>query len=83
VLEGRGVLRSGQLFLGYLVAYGLGRFALELLRTDTTFRLLGLSRNGWVAVVLMLGGTAGLVYLHRRAGRDRDHATPRPRSSRL
>jgi prolipoprotein diacylglyceryl transferase len=73
-LERRGVLRRGQLFLGYLVAYGLGRFALELLRTDTTFRLLGVSRNGWVAVGLVLGGTAGLTHFHRRADRDRDQA---------
>jgi prolipoprotein diacylglyceryltransferase len=68
--ERRGVLRRGQLFLGYLVAYGLGRFALELLRTDTPFRLSGHSRNDWVAVVLMLGGAAGPVHLHRRADRD-------------
>ena len=73
LLERRGVLRRGQLFLGYLVAYGVGRFALELLRTDTTFRVLGVSRNGWVAVALVVGGIAGLAYLHRRADRDRDH----------
>lgn len=73
-LERRGVLRRGQLFLGYLVAYGVGRFALELLRTDTTFRLLGVSRNGWVTVALMVGGIAGLVHLHRRADRDPDSA---------
>lgn len=73
-LEGRGLLRRGQLFLGYVVAYGLGRFALELLRTDTTFRLLGISRNGWVALALVFGGTAGLVHLRRRADRDRDQA---------
>lgn len=71
LLERRGVLRRGQLFLGYLVAYGLGRFALELLRTDTTFRLLGISRNGWVAAALVLGGIAGLVHVHRRVDRDR------------
>lgn len=69
-LERRGVLRRGQLFLGYLVAYGLGRFALELLRTETTFRLLGISRNGWVAAVLVLGGIAGMVYLRQRSSRD-------------
>src|SRR4029453_10826658 len=40
-------LRPGSLSLLYLVLYGAGRFGLELLRTDTTFRLLGLSRHGW------------------------------------
>jgi prolipoprotein diacylglyceryltransferase len=71
-LERRGVLRRGQLFLGYLLAYGTGRFALELLRTDTTYRLLGLSRNGWVAASLVLVGLAGLVHLHRRRDREPD-----------
>ena len=32
------------------------RFLLELIRTDTTFRFLGLSRNGWVALAVSLGG---------------------------
>jgi hypothetical protein len=32
------------------------RFLLELIRTDTTFRFLGLSRNGWVSAgVFVLG----------------------------
>jgi competence protein ComEA len=34
----------------YFAGYGLMRFMLELIRTDTTFRFLGLSRNGWVAL---------------------------------
>lgn len=46
---------------GYLVAYGTGRFALELIRTDTTFRLLGISRNGWIAAALLIGGIVALV----------------------
>jgi hypothetical protein len=32
------------------------RFLLELIRTDTTFRFLGLSRNGWVALGAVLLG---------------------------
>ncbi len=40
-LERRGILGRGRLLFGYLVAYGTGRFALELIRTNTPFRLIG------------------------------------------
>ncbi len=49
-------LRRGSLVLAYLAMYGLMRFLLELIRTDTTFRLLGLSRNGMVALAVAIGG---------------------------
>jgi prolipoprotein diacylglyceryltransferase len=39
----------------YLVGYAVMRFLLELIRTDTTFRFLGLSRNGWVSIGVVLG----------------------------
>jgi prolipoprotein diacylglyceryltransferase len=29
---------------------------MELIRTDTTFRFLGLSRNGWVSIGVMILG---------------------------
>ena len=46
----------GRLIGVYFVGYGLIRFLLELIRTDTTFRFLGLSRNGWVSAgVILLG----------------------------
>lgn len=53
--------RRGALILAYLVLYGTIRFLLELIRTDTTFRLLGLSRNGWVALAVTLGGAIAFV----------------------
>lgn len=59
-LERRGVLRRGQAIGLYLMLYGVARFATELLRTDTTFRLAGLSRNAWVATAVVLLG-AGIV----------------------
>lgn len=65
LLERRGVLVRGRLFLGYLLAYGIGRFLLEQLRTDTTFRILGLSRNGWIATALVVGATIALVRTRR------------------
>jgi len=59
-------LRPGSLSLLYLVLYGTGRFGLELLRTDTTFRLLGLSRNGWISLALVVGGSVWLWLRERR-----------------
>jgi prolipoprotein diacylglyceryl transferase len=65
-VERRGWLPRGGLFFVYLAAYGFMRFMLELIRTDTTFRLLGLSRNGWVAAFVTIGSGIGLVVLSRR-----------------
>ncbi len=62
----RGLLPRGRLFLAYAVAYGLGRFALERIRTDTAFRLLGLSRNAWIAVIVAGAAVAVLIIAHRR-----------------
>ncbi|MGH2814138.1 MAG: hypothetical protein ACRDLC_03170, partial [Actinomycetota bacterium] len=41
-------------------------FGLELLRTDTTFRLAGLSRNAWISVALVVGGSVWLWLRERR-----------------
>jgi prolipoprotein diacylglyceryl transferase len=49
-------LREGSLFFAYLIGYGLIRFSVELLRTDTEFRIFGLSRNNWVAALVCVGG---------------------------
>ncbi|HEV3504933.1 MAG TPA: prolipoprotein diacylglyceryl transferase family protein, partial [Actinomycetes bacterium] len=58
--------RPGSLSLLYLILYGAGRFGLELLRTDTTYRLLGLSRNGWISLALVVGGSVWLWLRERR-----------------
>ncbi len=47
---------KGRLIGIYFIGYGLMRFLLELIRTDTTFRFLGLSRNGWVSIGAMIVG---------------------------
>jgi prolipoprotein diacylglyceryl transferase len=59
-LDRRHRLRTGSLVLAYLGLYAAGRFFLELLRTDTTYRLLGLSRNGWVSVAVVVGSAIWL-----------------------
>ncbi len=65
-LSRRRALRTGSIVLAYLALYGLGRFFLELLRTDTTFRLFGLSRNAWVSVGVVLGAGIWLWLRERR-----------------
>jgi prolipoprotein diacylglyceryl transferase len=46
----------GRLIGVYFLGYGFIRFLMELIRTDTTFRFIGLSRNGWVSIAVMLLG---------------------------
>jgi prolipoprotein diacylglyceryl transferase len=59
-------LRRGGLFFVYLIGYGLGRFWIELLRVDTEFRVLGLSRNNLNALVVVAVGVSGLWWSARR-----------------
>ena len=59
-VERRFRLPPGGLFFVYAGMYGVGRFALELIRTDTSFRLLGLSRNGWVSMLVVVGAVIAL-----------------------
>jgi prolipoprotein diacylglyceryl transferase len=58
LLERRRAIGFGASFGVYLSLYGVIRFLTELIRTDTTFRLLGLSRNGWVSIGAVLLGVA-------------------------
>ncbi len=67
-LERRQKLRRGASIALYMVVYGVIRFLTELIRTDTTFRLLGLSRNGWVALGAVVGGVV-LFRWRQRVGR--------------
>jgi prolipoprotein diacylglyceryl transferase len=66
VVGARRRLRPGSLALLYLVLYGAGRFLLELLRTDTTYRLFGLSRNAYVSLAVVVGGSLWLYLRERR-----------------
>lgn len=69
LLDRRRLLPRGALIFAYLVTYGVARFGLELIRTDTTFRLLGLSRNGWVSGLAAVGGAVALAVVARRRRR--------------
>ena len=66
LLERRGKLFKGASIAVYLVVYATGRFLMELLRTDTTFRFAGLSRNGWVSIAAVALGLVALYWLQRR-----------------
>lgn len=68
-LDRRRVLPRGGIALTYAIGYSVARFGLELLRTDTTYRFLGLSRNGWVSLAVAVGATVLLAAWTRRAGR--------------
>lgn len=72
-VERRFRLPTGGLFFVYAGMYGVGRFALELIRTDTSFRLLGLSRNGWVSMLVVVGT---VIALTMRLRSDRRSQTP-------
>jgi prolipoprotein diacylglyceryl transferase len=65
-IDRTGRLRRGALFLVYLIGYGVGRAWIEALRVDTDERYLGLSRNNWIALAVVIGATAALVWWQRR-----------------
>lgn len=76
--ERRFDLRKGASFPIYMMVYGTVRFLTELLRTDTTFRLLGISRNGYVSIAAIVGGGI-LLYLVQKRGSPRQQASePEP-----
>jgi prolipoprotein diacylglyceryl transferase len=63
----------GRLIGVYFLGYGAIRFVMELIRTDTTFRLFGLSRNGWVSIAAMILGAIVLWWRGLRV--EEDHYT--------
>lgn len=66
-LEKRGQLAKGVSFGIYIVMYSFIRFSMELLRTDTSFRLFGISRNGWISLAAFIGGWVWIWYMQKRA----------------
>ena len=66
LLERRGKLFKGSSIALYMILYGTGRFLMELMRTDTTFRFLGLSRNGWVSIGAVLVGAVLFWWMQQR-----------------
>jgi prolipoprotein diacylglyceryl transferase len=78
ILERRGKLFKGAAFPLYVMLYGTLRFVMELLRTDTTFRFLGMSRNGWISLGAVIGATVVFIWMQRR--RQPQGVDPEPRA---
>ena len=55
----------GQLFVMYVIGYGLGRFWVEGLRIDRADEVAGLRWNQWVALAAVVGGALLLVWMRR------------------
>ena len=61
----------GRLIGVYFLGYGFIRFIMELIRTDTTYRILGLSRNGWVSIGVVILGALVLWWKRVKVEEDR------------
>ncbi len=55
----------GQLFVMYIIGYGIGRFWVEGLRIDRADHVAGLRWNQWVAVMAIVGGGLVLAWMRR------------------
>lgn len=64
-MEYKRKLKSGDIFLTYLVVYPVGRFLLEFLRLDAS-QVGGININQFIMAVVALGAGWALLYRHRR-----------------
>lgn len=70
----RFALRTGQLFLIYVLGYGLGRLWVEALRIDEATRLLGVRINIWTSLLTIVLASAVLIWRRHPAPlRPPDH----------
>jgi phosphatidylglycerol:prolipoprotein diacylglycerol transferase len=58
-------LKSGDIFLAYLMMYGVGRFLLEFLRLDSS-QVAGINANQTVAVVVALASAGLFLWRHSK-----------------
>lgn len=70
LIDRRFALRPGRLFVMYLAAYALLRFAVESLRVDAANKILGLRVNTWLSGVVFVGAAGFLVIDHLRHRND-------------
>ena len=62
---------KGNVFVLYLMLYGLGRAFIEGLRTDSLWLIPGLIRvSQALSIVLVLAGMAYLLYMHKKPAKD-------------
>jgi prolipoprotein diacylglyceryl transferase len=55
----------GQLFVMYIIGYGIGRYWVEGLRVDRADEMLGLRWNQWVSIMAIVGGAVVLAWMRR------------------
>jgi phosphatidylglycerol---prolipoprotein diacylglyceryl transferase len=65
LVDRRVKLGKGRAFALYVMAYTVGRFWIEAMRTDPAHSFLGLRVNGWVSIVVFIGA---LIYFLRVRG---------------
>ena len=65
---------KGNVFVAYLTLYGVGRFFIEGLRTDSLWMIPGVIRvSQLLSAILVLFGAVYLWYMHRRPVRDQQY----------
>jgi prolipoprotein diacylglyceryl transferase len=60
--------KPGQVFAGYVFAYCVGRFFIELIRIDTANTIAGLRVNVWVSVIVALAALAYCARASKKQG---------------
>lgn len=60
--------KPGQVFAGYVFAYCVGRFFIELIRIDTANTIAGLRVNVWVSVIVALAALAYFARASKKQG---------------
>lgn len=66
------LLKQGEITFFYLIWYGLGRFVIEGMRTDSLF-LAGLRVSQWLSIVLVGIGSGLWIYYRKQANRPYYH----------
>ncbi len=61
----KGLLKAGQILPLWIMGYGLGRFLIELMRTDEATEILGLRVNTWMSGIAVVGGLIWFLVLGR------------------
>lgn len=65
---------KGNVFVAYLALYGVGRFFIEGLRTDSLWMIPGVIRvSQLLSAILVLFGAVYLWYMHRRPAQDQQY----------
>jgi len=63
-------LKAGDIFLGYLVIYPVGRFLLDFIRLDAS-RVAGINANQTLAAIVAVAASALLIWRHRPSRRTK------------